>query len=171
MKLQRVRAVARKEFLHIIRDRRSLLLAVALPLMMLVLFGYALKMDVENVPLVVWDQCQAPASREFISRFAGSRYFSLRHYVRSYRELERAIDSREALAALVLPVDFERRLESGRPATAQLIVDGSDANSATFALGYANSLAQAYSEDVALREVRRGGPLALRLPLDARPLV
>ena len=76
MNLQRVRAVARKEFLHVLRDPRSLGMAIAIPMLMLILFGYALTLDVDNVPMVVWDQSRTDASRELISRFAGSPYFS-----------------------------------------------------------------------------------------------
>ena len=77
MNARRVVAVARKESLHVLRDPRSLGMALALPVLMLLLFGYALTLDVDHVPLVVWDQSGTPASRELISRFAGSPYFSL----------------------------------------------------------------------------------------------
>ncbi|KHE91770.1 MAG: hypothetical protein SCABRO_02471 [Candidatus Scalindua brodae] len=74
-------------------------MAVVIPMMLLVLFGYALKLDVENVPMAVWDQSESQISREFVSRFEGSRYFSLHGYVRNYREIERAIDSGDAFVA------------------------------------------------------------------------
>ena len=80
----RVWAIARKEFIHIIRDARSLGMAIVMPMLLLVLFGYALTLDVDKVPLVVWDQNGSETSREFISRFDGSPYFSLRQYVRAY---------------------------------------------------------------------------------------
>jgi len=171
MKALRVRAVARKEWIHIIRDPRSLGMAIAIPMLLLLLFGYALTLDVDNVPMVVWDRNGSHVSREFISRFTGSRYFSLRRYIRNYRELERAIDAGEALVALVIPTDFAGRLDSGRTAPVQLIVDGSDSNTATIAIGYADAVASDYSRDVALREVQRLGGRTLRLPLDLRPRV
>ncbi|MDD2904213.1 MAG: ABC transporter permease, partial [Syntrophales bacterium] len=77
MKPRRVWAVSRKEFIHIRRDPRSLGMAIAIPMLLLVLFGYALKLDVDNVPMVVWDQSDSQASRDFISDFRGSRYFSI----------------------------------------------------------------------------------------------
>ena len=171
MNLRRLWAIARKEFLHVIRDPRSLGMAIAIPMLMLVLFGYALTLDVDNVPIVVWDQSGWQMSREFISHFAGSRYFALRGYVRNYRELERAIDSREALVALVISRDFTGHLESGRPAAAQLIVDGSDANTATIAMGYAEAVAQAFSQKLAVEHIRRLGGRSLSIPLDVRPRV
>lgn len=171
MNPQRVRAVARKEFIHVLRDPRSLGMGIAIPMLLLVLYGYALTLDVDNVPMVVWDQSESPASREFISRFEGSRYFSVRSYVRNYREVERAIDSGKALAALVVPRDFASRVESGRTAAVQLIVDGSDANTATLAAGYAEAATLAYSEQVSLRQVQRTGTAALRAPLEFRARV
>lgn len=168
MKPIRVWAVARKEFIHIFRDPRSLGMAIAIPMLLLVLFGYALKLDVDNVPIVVWDRSESHASREFISRFDGSAYFSIRDYVRTYPEVEHAIDSAQALVALVIPEDFARRIDSGRTAGVQLIVDGSDSNTATIAMGYADAIASAYSQDVALREVRRSGARDLQVPTDLR---
>ena len=131
MNFRRVRAVARKEFLHVVRDLRSLGMAIAIPMLMLILFGYALTVDVDNVPTVVWDQSGTQASREFLSRFDGSPYFSLVGYVRDYRAIERAIDTREALVALVIPSEFAGRIETGRRVSVQMIVDGSDSNTAT----------------------------------------
>ncbi|MEW6440894.1 MAG: ABC transporter permease [bacterium] len=171
MNAQRVRAIARKELLHIARDPRSLGMAIAIPMLLLLLFGYALTLDVDNVPLVVWDQDPSPASRDFIGRFTGSPYFSLRHYVHSYGELERAIDARAALAALILPTDFAARIAAGRPAPVQMIVDGSDSNTATIAMGYADAVALTFAENVAIEEVRRSGGPTLHRPVDLRPRV
>ncbi|MFH0963054.1 MAG: ABC transporter permease [Planctomycetota bacterium] len=171
MSLRRLRAVARKEFLQVFRDPRSLLTGIAIPMLLLVLFGYALSLDVDNVPLVLYDQSLSPRSRDLASRFAGSRYFSLVGVVRSYPDLERAIDSRRALAALVVPPDFQSRVDSGRPAAVQLIVDGSDSNTATIAIGYADAIASAYSEEIARTAGAPSGRPPLIVPLDFRPRV
>jgi ABC-2 type transport system permease protein len=171
MNLIRLGAVARKEFIHVLRDARSLAMAIAMPVFLLLLYGYALTLDVDNVPVVVWDQSETPASREFISRFAGSRYFSLRSYVRNYREMVHAIDTREALAALVVPREFAQLLDSGRPASVQLILDGSDSNTATLALSYAEAVVATYTQEISLKEIRRLGGPGLHLPLDTRPRV
>lgn len=171
MKPSRLWAVARKEFVHIVRDPRSLGMAIAIPMLLLVLFGYALTLDVDDVPTVIWDQSGSQTSREFLSRFSGSPYFSIRGYVQNYKELERAIDSGRALVALVVPRDFAQHIESGRTAEVQMIVDGSDSNTATIAMGYADTIAQGYSQDIAVRDIQRIGGQALRLPLDVRPRV
>jgi ABC-2 type transport system permease protein len=171
MNPRRVFSVARKETLHILRDPRSLGMAIAIPMLLLMLFGYALTLDVDNVPLVVWDQSQSHASREFISRFTGSPYFSLREHVNNYREVERAIDSGVALVALIIPTDFAGRIESGRAAPAQLVVDGSDSNTATIAIGYADVVAKTHSQQIAIREIQRIGGAKLQPPLEVHPRV
>ena len=136
MNVRRVRAVARKELLHIVRDPRSLGIGIAMPILLLLLFGYALTLDVDDVPFAVWDQSRTPASRDLISRFEASRYFTFVAYPTSYREIERAIDRREILVALVIPRDYGRA-ENVR---VQLLADGSDANTAAIAINYAEAI-------------------------------
>lgn len=171
MKLLRVRAMARKESLHILRDPRSLLMGLAIPMILILLFGYALTLDVDNVPLAVWDRSKTPESREFISRFTGSRYFSLKLQTRDYAEVERAIDRGDALAALIVPRNFAGHMATGRGDTAQFIVDGSDSNTATLAMGYAETAALTYSQEIVLRQMQRQGGRILNQPLDVRPRV
>jgi ABC-2 type transport system permease protein len=169
---QRIKAVAKKEFLHVLRDPRSLGMGIAIPMLLLFLFGVALTLDVDRVPLIVWDQSQSHASRDLVSRFSGSRYFSLRSYTDNYRDIEQAIDSREALIAVIIPLDFARRVESGRNASVQALLDGSDPNTATFALGYAESVVRGYSRDIAIRQLRRISGSEQRVAqLDVRPRV
>jgi ABC-2 type transport system permease protein len=171
MKARRMGAVSRKEFLHILRDPLSLGMGIAIPVLLLVIYGYALTMDVDEVPLVVWDQSETPQSREFVSGFAASRYFNWKGNVRDYAELERAIDSRQAMAALVIPADFAARVAAGRIAPAQMIVDGSDSNTATIALGYADSVAETYAQAVTLQQARRMQGRPPDPPLEFRPRV
>ena len=167
----RLWAIARKEFLHIIRDPRSLAMAIAIPMVQLLIYGYALTLDVDNVPMVVWDQSNSSISREFVSRFKGSGYFALRGHVDNYQAVEQAIDFREALVALIVPRDFAGKVESGRPAMVQLIVDGSDSNTATIAMGYAEAVAFTYSQDMIIRRTQRSGSRFPPLPIDFRPRV
>lgn len=171
MKLRRVRAVARKEFLHVLRDPRSLIMGLALPMLLLFMFGYALTLDVDRVPLVIWDQSATPESRAFIDRFTGSRYFALAGTTDNYRTIERAIDERTALMALVVPHGFARDLAAGRAVTVQLLVDGSDSNTATIALGYAEFIFAGFARQIRLEELQRRGGETLRPPLDVQPRV
>ena len=171
MNYQRAWAIARKEFLHVLRDRRSLAMAIAMPMLLLLLYGYALTLDVDNVPMIVWDQSQTTSSRDFISKFGGSRYFSIKGYGWNYQTLERDIDSGDALLALVVPRDFADRVRAGRPVAVQLLVDGSDSNTATLAVAYADAVAQSYSQALSLQETRRLGGPVLKAPVDFRPCV
>ena len=171
MNLRRVVAVARKEALHILRDPRSLGMGVAMPIALLLLFGYALTLDVDRVPLNVWDQSRTPQSRELISRFDGSRYFTIHQYVDHYDEIESAVDRNETLGALVIPAGFAADVERGRTASIQLIVDGSDANSASMAIAYAESIASAHGADLVQKRIRQSGGGTRTLPLELRPRV
>ncbi|MCF7688450.1 MAG: ABC transporter permease [Cephaloticoccus sp.] len=168
MNLRRLWAVARKETIHIRRDPRSLGLAVGIPMLMILLFGYALTLDVDRVPLVAWDQSGTPASRDYLAQFTSSRYFAFQGTVDNYRDLEKAIDTRRAWLALVIPPDFEGKLSTGREAAAQAIVDGSDANTASIVLGYAQGITLGFNQKVALALLphRTGGGA-----LDLRPRV
>ena len=171
MRPRRIWAVARKEGIHIIRDWRSLVMGIAIPILLLILFGYALTLDVDEVPLVVWDQSGTQTSRNFMSRFEGSPYFALRRIVQTYAEVERAIDAGEALVALVIPVDFAMDVGSGRTARAQAIVDGSDSNTATIVLGYLETVARTYNQDLAIEQAARSSGRTVMVPLDLRPRV
>lgn len=171
MKLQRVAAVARKEFIHILRDPRSLGMGIAIPMLLLFLFGYALTLDVDRVPLMVWDQSGTTESRDLISRFSGSRYFTLTGHAVTYREIERAIDRRDVLMALVIPPDFARKLRTGAAAPIQAILDGSDSNTATIALGYAEAVTQSWSQRITVEQSKRLSPLPTVGRVDVRPRV
>ena len=170
---RRITAVSRKEFLHVLRDPRSLALGVLMPLIMLFLFGYALTLDVDRVPLAVWDQSNTPQSRELISRFEGSRYFSLRLHASSYSQLEQAVDRRDALIALVLPSDFANKLDAGASPALQVILDGSDPSTATIAQGYAEAIVLTWSRQVSMAALHRRFPqhASTALPLEIRPRV
>lgn len=171
MNLRRVWAITRKEFIHIIRDPRSLGMAIAIPMLLLVLFGYALTLDVDNVPMVIWDQSDTVQSRDFISHFHGSEYFSIRKYITDYKAVDSAINSGHALAALIIPKDFAQLLEAGRKTPIQLIVDGSDSNTATIIMGYVRSVTQGYSARILLDQVNQLTGKALPEPVDFQPRV
>lgn len=171
--LRRIGAVGRKEFLHVLRDPRSLALGILMPLIMLFLFGYALTLDVDRVPLAVWDQSGTPQSRELVSRFEGSRYFSLRLQADTYGDLERAVDRRDALIALVIPADFTDKLEAGSSPALQVMLDGSDPSTATIALGYAEAIVLTWSRQIVIQQLQRRSPqqAPVAQPLEIRPRV
>jgi ABC-2 type transport system permease protein len=168
MSLRRLKTVAKKELLHIVRDVRSLTLALALPLVMLLLFGYALTLDVDRIPTYIYDQDRTPQSRELIDQFRGSSYFQILAAVHDYKLSERAIDKSAILLSLTVPRDYARHLLSGQEADVQLLIDGSDSNTASIALGYAQAVIQTYAAQLRSdAQIRKGGQ-PLRLPVDPR---
>ncbi len=157
MKLIRLKAIARKEFIHILRDPRSLALALTIPVLLLLLFGYALTLDVDRIPTAIFDADQSPQSRDFISYFLSSKYFQYQASVYSYKELQRMLDHGQILMGLVIPPNFSRDLELNRPATVQVLLDGTDANTATIAQGYALAIALLYSQELLYKKMNRLG--------------
>lgn len=145
MNPRRVSAVTRKEFLQILRDYRSLGLAIFNPLILLCLFGFALSLDVDNVPLIIWNRDKSQVSADFILNFKNSRYFKIAGYFDNYAQLQNYIDRGKALIAMVIPEDFSKYIRLNEAAPVQLLVDGSDSNTATIAMGYANSVVAKYN--------------------------
>ena len=164
MSLTRLSAVARKEVLHLRRDRRSLILAFLLPVILTVLFGYAISWDVDNIETAVLDQDRSKASRELLDAFRASGYFRLSTFLENPGEIKGLIDRSEVRIVLVIPPDFTRDLGAGRTARIQAIVDGSDANTANIAMGYARAIVQSYS----LRITSEGPPFRPPIRVESR---
>ncbi|MGH9390302.1 MAG: ABC transporter permease, partial [Vicinamibacteria bacterium] len=128
MSFRRLRAIARKEVLHLRRDPRSLILAFLLPVLLTILFGYAISWDVDDIATAVLDQDRSKASRELLDAFRSSGYFRLSIFLEDPSEIRGLIERGEVRIVLVIPPDFTRDLGSGRTARILAIVDGSDAN-------------------------------------------
>jgi ABC-2 type transport system permease protein len=144
MNLHRTRAVARKEFLHILRDPQSLFLALAIPALLLLLFGYALSLDVDRIPIVFQDADRTPQSRALIERFLASRYFALDA-------------SSKPMVQLSIQQGFARSVEAGQPVAVQMVLDGSDANTAGIARNYAEGILLLHSEELRTQRRLRAG--------------
>ncbi len=168
MSYWRLRAIFIKEFHHITRDVRSLGMALAMPVMFLVLFGYALSLDVDRIPTLVYDQDGTEASRDLVRQFQGSRFFDLRGSADDYAAIQREIDRNRVLMGVVIPRDYSRNLGAGREATVQIILDGSDSNTASIALGYAETLVRNYSLAVRADAMNLRAGLRAAPPVDAR---
>jgi len=166
--LRRTRAMARKELRHIVRDPRSLIIALAQPVIMLLLFGYALSLDVNQIPTLIFDSDGSPESRALIARFEGSRYFKILGFVDDYRTIESSIDQGECLIAVTIPKDFSRNLLTGKEAQVQLIIDGSDSNTASIALGYAEALVAAHASALQSAASNQEGGMQALLPVEAQ---
>jgi len=168
MNMRRTWAVTRKELLHIVRDPRSLSIALAIPLFMIILFGYALSLDVDRIPAMIYDADGSPQSRDLVSQFQGSRYFQIIGFARDYRAIERKLDSGECLMGVIIPNDYARDLLSGREAGIQLILDGSDSNTASIALGYADALVSLYGARLRAEILNQGRGGQASAPIDGR---
>jgi len=168
MNFRRLRAVWKKEYLHIVRDPISLTLALVLPLLMILLFGYALTLDVDRIPTFIYDQDKTPQSRELIDQFRGSRYFQIRGVVDSYRPAEQSIDKSSVLMTLAVDKNYAKDLLAGKEANVQLLLDGSDSNTASIALGYAQAVVATYAlQKRSDAQVRLGGG-QLKTPVEPR---
>lgn len=166
MRIARLLAVARKEVIQIRRDPRSLGMAFVIPMILLVLFGYALTLDVDNLQTIVYDQDRTAASRDFLTRFEESGYFRVVSIARNYPDVERALDSGNAKIGLVIPRNFARDLERGRQVPVQALLDGSDSNTATIAISYLEAISGQYSTQIVMEQsgvARRNSPVETRL--------
>jgi ABC-2 type transport system permease protein len=146
----RLLAIARKEAIQLRRDTRSLIMAFVLPLLMVLFFGYAITWDVTDLRLGVWDQDGTRESRELTQAFEASGYFEVVSRPGSYREVEEDLSRGRVKAVLTIPPGYARDLGSGRAVPVQLLLDGSDANTATIAQNYAGAIASRHSTKVLL---------------------
>lgn len=168
MKIRRIRAVTRKEWKQIIRDTRSLMLSLGIPMLLIVLFSWALKLDVSNIRTVVLDRDKTPTSRAYIERFAHIEYFDIIGYTDEYSEIIERIDVGEVKAAIVIPRGFGADLKAGRGAEVQLIADGTDPLTAQVLVGYVSAITAVFSQEYILQALSRAGVTVGRAPLDAR---
>ncbi len=133
---KRIAALSRKEFLHIVKDPRTLLIVFLLPLIQLVLFGYSFNMEIDEIDLAILDRDNTTASRDLIELFTGSDLFSVTPYEGSADDTEIMFKKRTADALLVVPRGFERRLLRGLGADVQVLIDASDPNTAVLMRTY-----------------------------------
>jgi len=151
-----------------LRDIRSLLAVLVIPLMMIFLFGYALSLDVDRIPTMVLDLDRSWASRDLIHRLADSRYFSLLRYLDRDSQVPRVLDRGEALLVLVIPPGFSARLSQGLPAPVQALFDGSDANTASLAVGYLRAVTARLNLEIQESRLSRAGLQHRGPPLEGR---
>jgi len=168
MSRRRLRAIFVKELHHITRDARSLTMALAVPVLLLLLFGFALSLDVDRIPTLVYDQDGTEASRDLIREFQGSRFFDIRGLAAGYGDIERGIDRNRILMGVVIPRDYSKNVGAGREAPVQILLDGSDSNTASIALGYAETLVRNYALELRTGAMNQRGGEHLPPPVDAR---
>ncbi len=137
--LNALKPIIVKEFRQIRRDPTSLGMLLVLPAVLIIMVGYALNFDVKHIPLVVFDQSRSAESREYLDNFKHSEYFDYAYEVRSYKDIERLFLRGDAKVALVISPAFGHDLLAGHETRVQILVDGSDANTAGQAVGYADA--------------------------------
>ena len=140
-----VRAIMRREFIDVRRDRRSLILTFLYPISMLIMYGYGIRYDVDNVPLTILDYDETPESRDLTQQMIRSGYFQLVRWARDEHEVDRDLTTDKSKAAVIIPVQFAAHIRAGEPVTVQAIIDGSDSNTATIAQGYLLAMIARYS--------------------------
>ncbi|MEW5843840.1 MAG: ABC transporter permease [Bacteroidota bacterium] len=146
-----------KEFLQLKRDPRLFGIVFLAPVIQLIVLGYAANMDVNTVHTAVFDQDKTAASRDFVEKFERSGYFQIDDYVESYKQIDDDINSNKVLWALVIPKDFEKKINRMESAPVQTIFDGSDGNKTSIAFGYLHGIASSYSKSILLENADRTG--------------
>ena len=167
----RLRAVIRKELIQIRRDRLTLGLVVGIPVIELLMFGYALNAVTDHIATVVVDESGTASSRAFVAAFENSGYFTIERRVPTRAEAMDEIDRGNARVALIVPPSFGEEVLIGRAATAQLIVDGSDPSVAQTALFSGGLIAQVHSGAVTLEALNRVGRTGTTAGIELRPVV
>ncbi|MDR3763310.1 MAG: ABC transporter permease [Acidobacteriota bacterium] len=170
MNLNRIFAIAWKEALQIRRDVRSIIIVVAMPVILMLMFGYGVSFDIKHLPVYIFDRENSQQSRDFVALFRSSEYFQVVRQVDNYRDLVAGIDRGDCRMGIVIPIEFSRLLREGGAVPVQAIVDGTDGNSANVGMGYANAVSSAYSQQVQLDWLHRQGrsPLNPTIAVAAR---
>jgi ABC-2 type transport system permease protein len=166
--LKRLSAIADKEWIQIRRDRRSLVLSLIIPSLLVLLFGYALVFDVKNVKVAVFDQDRSFFARRYIERFSHTEYLLISKYVESYREIDHLLNAGKIKIAIVIPPDFEKHFNAGTYTDVQVLVDGSDSLSALIATGYVKGITYEFNRDILERAVKKRGITSIRQPVDVK---
>ena len=167
----RLLSIIRKEFIQIIRDKRTLALILVIPIMQLFLLGYAATNDVRNVPLAVFDQSRSTEARALLDAYRAADYFKIAYSVGSEAELQQLIDRGDAKAGLIIPPDYASALAAGSAQVA-FILDGSDPTVASTALSAAQLIGQTHATGILAEKVSRSGQnLKLQPPVEVRTTV
>ena len=167
--MKRMLTIMRKELIHIVRDPKTLMLVIVMPVMMLVLLGYAVTSDIENIPLAVVDLSKSEASQRFIDRYWISGFFEITHDVKNEKEILELIDAGIVKTGILIPEDFGREIDTGGTSPVQFYIDGSNPTVAQAAQLAAETIGQAASQEIFIENLsKRMGGVNFKLPIDAR---
>lgn len=170
--MRRFRALIKKEITHMIRDPRTLIFIFIMPILQLVLLGYANNTDIKNVPTVIFNQDNGQASRSLLDSFQSTGYFSFDYSVYSQPEVDTLIAGGKAKVGIVIPPDYSTRLASGERSSVLVLIDGSDPTVAGSVLSAAQLAGQAHGVSVRTQQLELSGPqIAAAGPVDVRTRV
>jgi len=162
----RIQAIARKEYFHLIRDFRSLYLAFFIPLLLILMFGYALSLDVDNIETVVVDYDQTPLSRDLVRKLDASPYFQVITRLRDSSAIGGYLDRSRARMGMVIPAGWARDMRSDRETPVQFILDGSDPNYAGISRGYVTAFIEKYNQRQLQDFLNRKGLKEIKAPVE-----
>jgi len=170
MRWKRLRAIARKEIIQVVRDWRSLTIIALMPIVLTLLYGYGVTLDIKHIPMYVFDREGSQRSQDLLKGFQASEYFRIVKVVHDYPEVVRGINSGRCKFALIIPHDFSKRLAEGATVGVQALIDASDDNTANILIGYSEGVVSRYSEQVQIEWLERQGITDIDPPLsvDAR---
>jgi ABC-2 type transport system permease protein len=154
---QKVRYFLVKELIQTLRDKRMRVILIIPPILQLIIFGYAANLDVKHIRTAIRDLDQSVESRDLIGRFGSSKYFDIVSFPNTPKDVKDLIDQGEVAVSIEIPTDFSRKLKKGDTATVQIVLDGSESNTALIALGYANQILSEYSTQVLVKRLNRAG--------------
>ncbi len=156
MNKQRIIAILKKEFAQLFKDKKLLPLVFLAPVMQLIFLGYAASLDVKNIVMVVCDQNKTQTSRELVERFTNTGYFVLKYTTDDYASLGNYLDNHKAVVAIVIPPDFDRRIARKETAKLQILLDGSQGNTAAITVAYITQITSTYGTEI-ITETIGGG--------------
>lgn len=168
MKIIHIKAIARKEFYHLIRDFRSLYLAFIIPLLLIFLFGYALSLDVDNIKTVVVDYDKTELSRDFIRKLNASSYFVVICNLPNILAVTRNLDHGWTTMAVIIPPGWTEDIKADRETQLQILLDGSDPNFAGISRGYITAFVERYNRYRLIDFLNRHGKGKMNPPVEAR---
>jgi len=154
---KRVRFLFVKELIQVLRDKRLRITLIFPPIFQLIVFGYAANLDVKHINTAVRDLDQSVESRELITRFGSSKYFDIISYPQTPKEIEALIKKGDVILSIEIPSDFSKKLKKGNTATVQIILDGTESNTAMIALGYVGRILSEYSTTIMIKRLNRQG--------------
>lgn len=166
--MRRLKALLVKEFLQMRRDRLTLIMMLGMPVIQLLLFGFAINTDVKHLPTIVFDQSLQQDSRDLLNSLEASGYFDIQYAAKNYQEVNSAVDSGKTKVGIIIPPDFSENLKHGRTAAVQVIVDATDSMAASSAISAAQLIGQLKSQNILLQKLQGYSGHSMGKPYDIR---